>query len=84
MAQLQAPYGIYAVGGSVEPTPESMAWLVEGTDIVWLEQEAVTVDVRGQSVTQPSSYPFHRCFLLATHKSAPAHRQRCARLWRAL
>jgi predicted MPP superfamily phosphohydrolase len=51
VAQLQAPYGIYAVRGSVEPTPESMAWLVEGTDVVWLEQEAVTVDVRGQPVT---------------------------------
>ena len=51
VAQLQAPYGTYAVRGSVEPTPESMAWLVEGTDVVWLEQEAVTVDVRGQRVT---------------------------------
>jgi predicted MPP superfamily phosphohydrolase len=28
-----------------------MARLVEGTDVVWLEQEAVTVDVRGQPVT---------------------------------
>jgi predicted MPP superfamily phosphohydrolase len=51
VAQLNAPYGIYAVRGSVEPTLESMAWLVEGTDVVWLEQEAVTVDVRGQPVT---------------------------------
>ena len=51
VAQLEAPYGIYAVRGSVEPTLESMAWLVEGTDVVWLEQEAVTVDVRGQRVT---------------------------------
>jgi predicted MPP superfamily phosphohydrolase len=51
VAQLKAPYGIYAVRGSVEPTLESMAWLVEGTDVVWLEQEAVTVDVRGQRVT---------------------------------
>jgi uncharacterized protein len=51
VAQLEAPYGIYGVRGSVEPTLESMAWLVEGTDIVWLEQEAVTVDVRGQPVT---------------------------------
>jgi predicted MPP superfamily phosphohydrolase len=51
VAQLQAPYGIYAVRGTVEPTPESMAWLVEGTDVVWLEQEAVTLDVRGQPVT---------------------------------
>jgi predicted MPP superfamily phosphohydrolase len=51
VSQLSAPYGIYAVRGSVEPTPESMAWLVEGTDVVWLEQETVTVDVRGQQVT---------------------------------
>ncbi len=51
VAQLEAPYGIYGVRGSVEPTLESMVWLVEGTDIVWLEQEAVTVDVRGQPVT---------------------------------
>jgi predicted MPP superfamily phosphohydrolase len=28
-----------------------MALLVEGTDVVWLEQEAVTVNVRGQPVT---------------------------------
>ena len=28
-----------------------MARLVEGTGVVWLEQEAVTVDVRGQPVT---------------------------------
>jgi predicted MPP superfamily phosphohydrolase len=51
VSQLEAPYGIYAVRGSVEPTLESMTWLVEGTDVVWLEQEAVTVDVRGQPVT---------------------------------
>jgi predicted MPP superfamily phosphohydrolase len=51
IGQLQAPYGIFAVRGSVEPTPESMAWLLEGTDVVWLEQEAVTVNVRGQPVT---------------------------------
>lgn len=51
VAQLKAPYGIYAVRGSVEPTLESMARLVEETDVVWLEQEAMTVDVRGQPVT---------------------------------
>ncbi len=51
VAQLKAPYGIYGVRGSVEPTLESMAWLVEGTNVVWLEQEAVMVDVRGQPVT---------------------------------
>jgi predicted MPP superfamily phosphohydrolase len=51
VAQIEAPYGIYAVRGSVEPSLESMAWLVEGTEVVWLEQEAVTVDVRGQPVT---------------------------------
>jgi predicted MPP superfamily phosphohydrolase len=51
VSQLRAPYGIYAVRGSVEPTVESMHWLVEGTDITWLEQEARTIDVRGQEVT---------------------------------
>ncbi len=60
VAQLDAPYGIYAVRGSVEPTLESMEWLVEGTDIVWLEQEAVTVDVRGQSVTVVGAACSHR------------------------
>ena len=29
----------------------SMQWLVEGTGVTWLEQEMVTVDVRGQAVT---------------------------------
>jgi len=51
VAQIEAPYGIYAVRGTVEPTPASMARLVEGTQVVWLEQEAVTVNVRGQPVT---------------------------------
>lgn len=51
VAQLEAPYGIYATRGTVEPTTDYMARLVEGTGIVWLEQEAVTVNVRGQRVT---------------------------------
>jgi predicted MPP superfamily phosphohydrolase len=51
VGQLQAPHGIYAVRGSVEAHPQSMARLVEGTEITWLEQEAITVDVRGQLVT---------------------------------
>lgn len=51
VAQLQAPHGIYAVRGSVEPNPEFMAQLLEGTRVVWLEQEAITVNVRGQQVT---------------------------------
>jgi len=51
VAQLEAPYGIYAVRGTVEPVPEAMARLIRDTDIVWLEQETVTVDVRGQSLT---------------------------------
>jgi hypothetical protein len=50
-AQLHAPYGVYAVRGTVEPTTASMAWLVEDTEIVWLEQESITVNVRGQPVT---------------------------------
>lgn len=51
VTQLEAPYGIYATRGTVEPSPNYMAHLIKGTDIVWLEQEAVTVDVRGQQVT---------------------------------
>jgi predicted MPP superfamily phosphohydrolase len=51
VAQLEAPYGVYAVRGSVEAVPETMARLLEGTDVVWLEQETVTLDVRGQRVT---------------------------------
>jgi predicted MPP superfamily phosphohydrolase len=51
VSQLRAPYGIYAVRGSVEPTLGSMQWLVEGTQVTWLEQEARTMDVRGQKVT---------------------------------
>jgi predicted MPP superfamily phosphohydrolase len=48
VAQLEAPYGIYAVRGSVEVAPDTMARLLEGTPVVWLEQEAVTLEVRGQ------------------------------------
>ncbi|MCX7681922.1 MAG: metallophosphoesterase [Anaerolineae bacterium] len=51
LAQLQAPHGAYAVRGSLESEPEYMARLVEGTGVRWLEQEAVTVEVRGQRVT---------------------------------
>jgi predicted MPP superfamily phosphohydrolase len=51
IAQLEAPYGIYAVRGTVEPAPGMMAGVVQGTSIVWLEQEAVTIDVRGQLLT---------------------------------
>jgi predicted MPP superfamily phosphohydrolase len=51
VSQLRAPYGIYAVRGSVEPTMGSMQWLIEGTHVTWLEQEARTIDVRGQKVT---------------------------------
>jgi predicted MPP superfamily phosphohydrolase len=51
IGQLEAPYGIYAVRGSVEAVPQTMARLVEGMQVVWLEQDAITVDVRGQRVT---------------------------------
>jgi predicted MPP superfamily phosphohydrolase len=50
VAQLDAPYGIYAVRGTVEPSIESMARLVQGTQVNWLEQESVTIDVRGQQI----------------------------------
>ena len=51
IAQLEAPYGIFAVRGTVEPVPGMMAELVRDTGITWLEQEAVTVEVRGQLLT---------------------------------
>jgi predicted MPP superfamily phosphohydrolase len=51
MGQLDAPHGIYAVRGTMEPYPEQMEQLVAGTSVTWLEQESFTVDVRGQSVT---------------------------------
>jgi predicted MPP superfamily phosphohydrolase len=51
IGQLEAPYGIYATRGSVEPSPASMVQLLEGTRVVWLEQEAVQVPVRGETVT---------------------------------
>lgn len=60
IAQLYAPYGIYAVRGSVEVGPESMARLVEGTQITWLEQETQTVNVRGQVVTLAGVACSHR------------------------
>jgi len=50
IAQLEAPYGIYAVRGTVEPVPEAMAWLLQDSGVVWLEQESVSIDVRGQSL----------------------------------
>jgi len=51
VSQLEAPYGIYAVRGTVEPAPGMMAELFQDTGVVWLEQEAVTLEVRGQSLT---------------------------------
>lgn len=51
--RLQAPYGKYAVRGSIEGWRDQayMEWLFDGTGVVWLEQESRTVNVRGQSVT---------------------------------
>ena len=49
--QLEAPHGIYAVRGTVEQRPELMADLVAGTEVIWLEQESVQVNVRGEMVT---------------------------------
>lgn len=51
VAQLEAPYGMYAVRGTIEGTPEYMSWLVNGSDMIWLENQAHTVNVRGQPVT---------------------------------
>jgi predicted MPP superfamily phosphohydrolase len=72
VARLEAPYGVYAVRGSVEPTLESMAWLVEGTGVVWLEQEAMTVNVRGQRVTLVGVACSHRQELDAAMAGIPA------------
>ena len=53
VAQLEAPYGIYAVRGSVEWGPASMAWLLEGT-----------LDLAtGQSVTRGSALESNRAVL---------------------
>lgn len=51
MNQLHPPYGIWATRGSVEPQPEQMARLVAGTEVHWLENEHVTLNVRGQPIT---------------------------------
>jgi predicted MPP superfamily phosphohydrolase len=48
--QIDAPYGVYVTRGSVEQEPEAMAQLVQGTDLRWLENEHVLLDVRGQRV----------------------------------
>lgn len=50
-SQLHAPYGVYAVRGTVDAGGAAMQRLLEGTEVTWLEQEAVTIDVRGQRVT---------------------------------
>jgi predicted MPP superfamily phosphohydrolase len=60
VGQLEADHGIHAVRGSVEPTLASMERLVEGTEVVWLEQEALTVNVRGQPVTLAGVACSHR------------------------
>ncbi len=49
-SQLHAPYGVYAVRGNMD-SARDMPRLMEGTGIVWLEQEATTVHVRGQAIT---------------------------------
>jgi predicted MPP superfamily phosphohydrolase len=51
VAQLQAPYGIYAVRGSLEWNLSRMYSLIDDTGIIWLEQEAVSLNVRGQEIT---------------------------------
>jgi hypothetical protein len=50
ISQLDAPYGIYVTRGTVEPTPEYMTQLVQGTRLRWLENEHVVLDIRGQRV----------------------------------
>jgi predicted MPP superfamily phosphohydrolase len=50
VGQLNSRHGVYATRGSVEPTPESMARLVEGTQVHWLENEHVVLDLNGQQI----------------------------------
>jgi predicted MPP superfamily phosphohydrolase len=49
--QLKSRYGIYATRGSVEPWPQSMARLVEGTQVHWLENEHIALELNGQRIT---------------------------------
>lgn len=58
--QIDAPYGIYATRGTVEGSPDAMARLVEGTDLRWLENEHVLLDVRGQQVALVGVATSHR------------------------
>jgi predicted MPP superfamily phosphohydrolase len=51
VAQLEASHGIYAVRGTIEHASRYMSWLVQDTEIVWLENETHTINVRGQPVT---------------------------------
>lgn len=48
-SQLHAPYGVYAVRGSVD-SPELTARLFAGLDITVLENESVRLDIKGQEV----------------------------------
>jgi predicted MPP superfamily phosphohydrolase len=50
-SQLEAPYGVYAVRGSVEPYLDDGARMLDGTGVTLLEQEAITLDIRGQQLT---------------------------------
>jgi predicted MPP superfamily phosphohydrolase len=50
VGQLKSRHGIYATRGSVEPTPRQMAWLVEGTQVHWLENEHVVLELNGQRI----------------------------------
>lgn len=53
MAQLDAPYGIYATRGTVDPrTPAQVAWLLgPQSPVTWLSEQIITLDVRGQTIT---------------------------------
>ena len=48
-SQLQAPYGVYAVRGSVD-SPSLTEDLFAGLDIVVLENESVRLDIEGQEI----------------------------------
>lgn len=69
VTQLQAPYGIYAVRGTVEPWPDRMAALIEGTGVTWLEQEVITLDIRGQRLALVGVACSHQTATDAAHLS---------------
>lgn len=49
LGRLQAPGGVFLTEGDVD-SPERMAYMTEGQDLRWLDEEVVTTEVRGHPV----------------------------------